>query len=263
MGEQIRESFDEINLYDLWKVIVKRKKLIVGLFIGVVTLTAIISFNMPKIYIGEAVLMVQSAANITAKDIVDFVGNLDEGKKAKMLPTTSALINDIKLSPLKESKDKISVIIEAKDPNAIKTSLSEIIEYISAIDIVRNNVKEERERLLTHSSELSIVIADTSELLDTYRTLLTRGKLVPVGFNPVDLNKRISDIKMEKLVVEQSIHRMKDGIEIASQLYIKDTPVRPRTTMSLAFYGILSLFLGIFLAFSLEYVEKIKNCNSV
>jgi uncharacterized protein involved in exopolysaccharide biosynthesis len=206
--------------------------------------------------------MVQPAANITAKDIVDFVGKIDREKKAKLLPNTYALIDEIKLNAFKESKDKIAIIIEAKDTNAIQAALSEIIEYINAINLVKLNVKEEQERLLKRSTELSTVIAATSELLDTYRKLLTGGKLVPVGFNPVELNKRISDIKLEKLAVEQAIQRMKGGIEIANQLYVMDKPVKPRIKMNVALSGIMSLFLGIFLAFSLEYVEKIKNGNS-
>jgi len=39
---------DEINLYDYWKVIVKRRFLIIGLFLVAVVASAIISFLMPK-----------------------------------------------------------------------------------------------------------------------------------------------------------------------------------------------------------------------
>ena len=47
---------DEINLYDYWKVIVKRKRLIIGLFVIAILASAIISFLMPKIYRGEVIL---------------------------------------------------------------------------------------------------------------------------------------------------------------------------------------------------------------
>ncbi len=46
---------DEINLYDYWKVIVKRKRLIIGLFLVAVLASAVISLSMPKIYRGEVV----------------------------------------------------------------------------------------------------------------------------------------------------------------------------------------------------------------
>jgi len=63
---------DEINLYDYWKVVVKRKKLIIGLFLISVVVAAIISLLMPKIYRGEATF------KITAKGMVSIIGNLDK-----------------------------------------------------------------------------------------------------------------------------------------------------------------------------------------
>jgi uncharacterized protein involved in exopolysaccharide biosynthesis len=44
MEQQNNESNDEIDLYDYWKVIVKRKIFIIGLFIVIVGSTAIVSF---------------------------------------------------------------------------------------------------------------------------------------------------------------------------------------------------------------------------
>lgn len=258
MEQQNKENLDEIGLYDLWQIIAKRKKLIVGLFLVCVTSSAIISFLMPKIYRGEAVLVVEPAANISAKDIVDFVGDIDAEKKAKLLPNTYSLIETIRLNAFKDSKDKLAVIIETKDNKSIQPALSEIIEYINTINLVKVNIKEEQEKLLKRSIELTTVIDASSELLNTYRKLLAGGKLTPVGFNPVELNKRISDIKLEKLGVEQAIQRMKGGIEIANQLYIMDKPVKPRKKMIVVLSGITSLFLGIFLAFFLEYLEYLE-----
>ncbi len=268
MEQENKENLDEIGLYDLWQIIAKRKKLIVGLFLVCVISTAIISLVMPKIYRGEVVLAVEPAANIPAKDIVDFVGNIDAEKKAKLMPHTYSLIDDIRLNAFRDSKDKISVMIDAKDSKDIQPALSEIIEYINTINLVKMNVKEEQEKLLKRSAELTTVIAASSELLDTYRKLLAGGKLTPVGFNPVELNKRISDIKLEKLGVEQAIQRIKGGIEIANQLYIMDKPVKPKKKMIVVLSGITSLFISIFLAFFLEYLEylekiKKKQCMDI
>ena len=72
MEQQNREYNDEINLYDFWKVIVKRKMLIIWLFIVVVGLTAIGSFLMPDIYRGQACLLVIVHSDvIKAKEITD------------------------------------------------------------------------------------------------------------------------------------------------------------------------------------------------
>jgi len=78
---------DEINLYDYWKVVVKRKKLIIGLFLISLLVAAIINLLAPKVYRGEAIFEIaakeiitgkeKEKEIITAKEIVSIMGNLD------------------------------------------------------------------------------------------------------------------------------------------------------------------------------------------
>lgn len=255
-----KEYAEEINLYDLWKVIVKRAKLIIGLFIISVASATVISFLMPKIYQGNAVLLVQPAANITAKEITDIIGIIDEDKRHKMLSKTLDSVMGVKLSAIKESKDKIDVSIEAIEISAIQPALSEIINYVNNIELVKSNVEDERERLLFRSVELSSVVKESKGLLQAYDELLKVGKLVPVGFNPIELNKRISDIKAEKLVAEQTLKRLNgSGIEIAKQIDIKSYPVKPSKRTIVSLTGVASILMSIFLAFFLEFVDKVRN----
>jgi hypothetical protein len=215
---------------------------------------------MPKIYRGEAVLNVLPYEQIPAKEIVDMIGNVDREKRAKLLPITYPSVNNIKLNAMKESKDKIVIIIDAKNINDIPTALSELVGYINNLDIVKLTVKEEKEKLFKKSNELSEVVQASSDLLNIYDKLLKAGKLNPMGFNPVDLNKKIVDIKLEKLGVDQAMLRLKDGgIGIAEQPYISSRPIKPRKKLMIALASVISLFGGIFLAFTMEYLEKLKN----
>jgi hypothetical protein len=259
MEQEINEYSEEINLYYLWKVIAKRNRLIIGLFLIVVISTAILSFLMPKIYRGEAVLNVLQYDSIPAKEIVDMIGNVDREKIVKILPTTYPSVTDIKLKTMKDSKDKIIVTIDAKNVDDISKALSELVVNINNIDLVKSTIKEERERLLQRSTELADVIKASLDITITYEKLLRSGKLVQMGFNPIEINKKIVDLKLERLAVEQDILRLKDGdIGIAVQLYVSDKPVKPRIKMNVALAVVVSLFLGIFLSFALENVEKIR-----
>jgi hypothetical protein len=260
MEQQIKESSDEINLYDLWKVIAKRKRLIIGLFLVVVISTAIISFLMPKIYRGEAVLNILQYEIIPAKEITDMIGDIDKEKRMKILPKMYSSVTDIKIKPMKESKDKIIVTFDVKNADDIPKTLSEVVDYMNNFDIVKLTVNQERERLLQRSTELSNVVQASTDLLNTYGRLFRAGKLSLVGFNPIELNKRIIDIKLEKLSVEQAMLRLKDGgIGIAAQPYVSNKPVKPKKKLIIALAGVVSLFGGIFLAFSMEYIERLKN----
>jgi len=104
MEQQNREYNDEINLYDLWKVIAKRKKLIIGLFIVIVGLTAIGSFLMPDIYRGKAVLFVIPSEEITAKEITDLIGKVDREKRLSIMPKSYPNVKDLKLNNIKDFK---------------------------------------------------------------------------------------------------------------------------------------------------------------
>jgi uncharacterized protein involved in exopolysaccharide biosynthesis len=49
---------DEINLYDYWKTIAKRKRLIIGLFLASIIITALASLLMPKVYQATTSIMI-------------------------------------------------------------------------------------------------------------------------------------------------------------------------------------------------------------
>ncbi|MFZ3122395.1 MAG: Wzz/FepE/Etk N-terminal domain-containing protein [Thermodesulfovibrionales bacterium] len=253
---------DEINLYDYWKVIVKRKRLIIGLFLVSVLASAVISLLMPKIYRGEVVL---TRLVFLPKELIVVVGKIDAGKKEEILPTTHHSITDIKLNTIKsdatkDSTDKLlQVIIEAKNMDDIPAAVVEIIKHINNIPHVNRSIEEERQRLLKQSEELSIVIEQSNKLAETYEKLLKAGRYVPIGFSPagfypVDIRKRISDMKVEKFNIEQALNRPK-GVEMLEKPSILRNPVKPKIKKNIVIAGIASLFAGIFLAFLLEYKD--------
>lgn len=249
---------DEINLYDYWKVIVKRKRLIIGLFLVAVLASAIISFLMPKIYRGEVILKLP-AKELTSKELFSVIGKIDA---EKILPTTHHLVSDVKLNVLKDSTDKLQLIIEAKNTDDISSAMTEFVGYLNNFPLINRSVEEERQRLLKQSEELSKVIEQPNKLAEAYEKLLQAGKYVPmgfnlVGFNPVDVRKKISDMKVEKFIIEQALNRPK-GVEMIEKPYILKNPVKPSIKKNIILAGIASLFAGIFLAFLMEYVERIR-----
>ena len=206
---------DEINLYDYWKVIVRRKRLIIGLFLVAILVSAVISLLMPKIYRGEVVL---TQLVLSPKELIAITGNKE------ILPTTHHSITAIKLNALKDSTDKLQVIIEAKSVDDIPAAVVEIIKYLNNIPFVNRSIEEGRQRLLKQSEELSIVIEQSNKLAETYEKLLKASKYVPIGFSPagfypVDIRKRISDMKVEKFTIEQALNRPK-GVEMLEKPYI-------------------------------------------
>jgi len=263
MEQQNREYNDEINLYDFWKVIVKRKKLIIGLFIVIVVSTAIVSFLMPDIYRGKAVLFVIPAEEITAKEITDLIGKVDREKRLSMVPKSYPNVKDLKFNNIKDSNNKIIVTIDAKKMDDIPRALSEVVDYFNNMDIIKSKVSRSKAIALKQIAELSDLIETSPDLLSTAKTLFKAGKLSTMGFNPIDISKKIIEAKIELLGIEQQLSRLnKGGIEIAVQLYISNKRVSPKILLNVVAAGILSLLLGVFLAVFIEYIVNIKNKKS-
>ncbi len=260
MEQQNRGYNDEINLYDLWKVIAKRKKLIIGLFIVIVGLTTIVSFLMPDIYRGKAVLFVIPSEEIKAKEITDLIGKIDREKRLSIMPKSYPNVTDIKFSTIKDSKDKIVVTIDAKKRDDITRALSEVVDYFNNIDIIKSTVSRSKAIDLKRSEELSDLIKSSPDLLFTSDKLFKAGKFSTMGFNPIDISRKIIEAKIELLEVEHQISRLnKGGIEIAVQLYISNKRVSPKILTNVVVAGIISILLGVFFAVLIEYFGNIKN----
>jgi uncharacterized protein involved in exopolysaccharide biosynthesis len=281
MEQQNKECNDEINLYEYWKVIAKRKILIIGLFIVIIVSTAIGSSLMPKVYRGEVNLsVIDNSASLNiginnrdilavkraeeAKEIIDIVGGIDNEKKKTILPQTYISVKSVKLSALKNAKNKIVATIDAKSTDAISIAISELVAFLNNMEMVKANVKEEREILTQRSIELTNILKTVPDLLVAYNKLIREGKLTAIGFNPIELSKKIADIKQEEIIVDKALSKLKDGrIQIITPPYISSKPVSPKILQNIFVAGILSLFIGIALAFLIEYIEKIKKTRSV
>lgn len=264
---------DEINLYDLWKTIAKRKKLIIGLFLISIVLTTITSLLMPKIYKGEAILKIPSKISkemiisketttpkeiVTPKELTNIIGEINREKIKKILPKTHDHISDVKLTTLTDSVDKIPLIVEAERVDVISDAISEFVEYVNNINIIKQYLEQEKERLKLQSEELSTLLESSKEMAKNYNELIKAGKLTVIGFNPLELEKKISDLKISKLQVEQELQQFK-GVEIISNPSVSDKPIKPRVKLNIAIAGVISLFAGIFLAFFTGYMEETKS----
>lgn len=257
---------DEINLYDYWKVIVKRKRLIIGLFLVAVLAAVVISLLMPKIYRGDVVLKLPS---ITAKELVGIIGKIDA---EKILPTTHHLVSDVKLNTLKDSTDKLRLIIEAKNTDAIPSAITEFAAYLNNLSLIKEPVEREKEKVAKRLKDIPDLIKDKSDLIKEYNSFakmydrkLERGELSIINLVPADFKQRAMVLDNERRSLVEEAKEAKEameniaGVSLVGNPYISKKPVKPSIKKNIALAGIASLFAGIFLAFFAEYIEKIRN----
>jgi uncharacterized protein involved in exopolysaccharide biosynthesis len=280
MEQQNKDYTYEINIYDLWKIIVKRRRIIIGLFLIIVISAAIVSIFMPKIYRGEVklnvinnsvlqtidinkkeIFLVKKAED--AQEIVDIMGSIDDEKKKLILPKVYMSVISVKLRALKDAKTIVATI-KAKSTDDVSIAVSELVEFLNNMENVKTSLKEEREMLRQRSVELSNIQKTGQDSLVAYNKLVREGKITAIGFNPLELGKSIVDTMNEKLAVDQALSRLKDGrIQVMTPFSISDKPVSPKILPNVAVAGILSLLIGIALVLFIEHIERIRKVRSV
>lgn len=265
MERQSREIEEEINLYELWQVVVKRRAIIITLFLATVISVTIINLLLPKIYRGEVTLTIVEGSVIlnsdnailkraeTATEIIDILGSVDGKKKTLILPKTYISVKKLTLKAFKNATNKISVTIEANNQKDIPVAAIELVYYLNNMESVKANINQKEEILTQKSIEMSKLLESANNLTAQYEKKLAEGKLLDLGFNPIDLQKKIVDIKIEKLEVDQALSRLKNGrIQMMTQPIISPEPVSPKMTRNVILGSLLGFFLVIFLAFLLR-----------
>jgi uncharacterized protein involved in exopolysaccharide biosynthesis len=272
---ELKVTDDEINLYDLWMMIAKRKGLIIGICFISVLIAAIVSLLMPKIYQGEIVLAISKYDITVSKDmtstniatvkelipatvLINMMNPVNKAKIKMISPQNSEYIVMVKLTELKGSTDKFNLVVEATNPDKIKDFAKDFVVYLNNHPVISRSLEECRAHCIKRLTELTKVIEQSEIMKNSYEKMLLSGKLTVLGFSPVALEKQLSDLRIEKFCVEQRLKNA-SGIDLANGTVVSNQPIRPRIKMNIALAGMASLFTGVFLAIFLEFIKKMKD----
>ena len=255
---------DEINLMDYIKVIIKRKKLIIGIFIICVVATTIVSFRMPKVY------QIDSTARIGSIGGSLFsVGEMIEKTKNRNL--LQSVIQEIDTNITVESLKEAVKIEKVEGTNFLKVQM-ESAEPGIAIDIL-NKIE-------------SKLVLDGNEFYEKNITLINEriqelhARKENVSKQIKMLNQKISNNKIgpdypliqntltnyETIYSELSAaeYSLKKNLLLANNFKIIESPsksmnpIKPNKRQMITISAILGLILGLFIAFIVEFWQKSK-----
>ena len=285
MEGQKREKFyseEEIDLYELCLILKKRFRLIAGVFISAVLVTAVISFLLPPVYRGSFIIRVPMIAEnqtgslfneelsarvplINPKEAVNLIENLDRLRNEEQIRKLSdALgIRDGELDALveltanapRDVKDSIEVVIDVSSPVLINDFKDGILRYLNENQYAKKRISLRRASLLSLREEIKNNISEAESVKKLVNNQIKEGKTKELGFNPIEMDKEVMIFKQMLRNVENEIKLLK-GFEIVVEPVISDKSVRPKKVLSVAIVGILSLFLGVFLVFLLEWLDR-------
>jgi len=252
---------DEFNLYNLWKVILKRKGVIITIFVISLLVATIYCITAPPIYQLETYLRLYMPKDITtvkewptAKDISSIIGKVDDEKKAIIFSKHADEISSVKIDEIRGSTDKFKITIESRNPESFATSLIEIIRYIENIREIKSN----HEKIVLEIDERikNVKEADRKndfQIREIEKRLLS-SKILPVGYDPTDVADKAMKVKMELYRLQQERQNYKP-IQPLEDSFISKAPVKPYKILIISIASVCSLLLGIFLALTAEYFE--------
>ncbi len=290
MEGQKREKFyaeEEVDLYELCLILKKRFKLIAGVFITAVFVTVVISFLLPPVYRGSFIIRVPMIPEtqtrnifneelnarvplIKPKEAVSMIENLDKLRKEEQTRKLSDTLglSDEKVGALveltanapRDVKDYIEVVIDVGSPVLINDFKDAILGFLNENQYANKRISLRRASLLSLREELENNISEVEAVKNLVNNQIKRNQTKELGFNPIDMDKDVMIFKQMLMDVENEIKLLK-GFEIVVEPVVTDKPVRPKKVLNVAIAGIVSLFLGVFLAFLLEWLHRNRRLN--
>src|SRR5437867_519288 len=288
MDQPINLQEDEVNLLDYWRVVWKRRRLIGGLFVSAVLTALVVSLLMPKIYESTATLLpsleskdggglgallAASGAGGTAQSLgISLPGapatptdlfvamlksrimadavitrfNLMDLYEAKtMQDTRKALEGDTRVTVAKEKVIKITV--EAKSP-PLAADIANF--YVSNLDRLNRtlNVRKGGKGMLP-GDRLHPAMVTVPGLALEYGRLMREVKVQETLYS-------LLTSQNEQAKIAEA--RDTPTVQVLDPAIPAEKKSKPSIRLNMLIAGVLALFVGFFLAFFLEYLERIR-----
>ena len=286
MEEPIQTEYDEIDLMDYVKVLLKRKWLILAIFLSAAIVAEVFSFLMPKVYKIDTVLEVGQAAGVPIEDPGQVVEKI-KGDVYGIFAREKLGIPEEKYPKIKTENPKdtrlISLAIESAEPQQAKNILEEINNLILAEQqekikvkkgLLENNIevaKKDIERIKAKIGFLEEERKNLEAKVEALQKILPYQQDPGTQFALFDTKEKLEQKKqeienryLEINSLENQINSLQGQIEdirptqVIESPTVSASPIKPRPLLNIVIAAILGLFIGVFLAFFQEWWEKSK-----
>ena len=199
--EKIQQEYEEIDLMDYVKVILKRKWLILAVFFGAAIVAGVFSFLMPKVYKIDTSLEVGQIAG----EAVEVPGQVVEKIKSDVygifvrekLQIPEEKYPKIKIENPKDT-NLITLVIESAKPPESKNILEAINNLIIAEHQEKIKTKKELigQDIKTTEDKIKLVESDIEK---------TKNKIEPINEDIKRIENKIANAEEEKTNLEAKV----------------------------------------------------------
>ncbi len=269
---------DEISLIDLWRVIVKRKKMIIGsLLLALLLVGAWLAITKP-VYESRAVIGIGQVGQVGQ------VGQAGQAGQAGQVETPQLLVQRLKeeyrVKDESEGEQKFPLV---KDVKTMEKSLPNGVEIIAQaysaqeaqkflVDVAAKVIKQhqklfdlartEQQRQLDSLQNEHDRIEQALALIEHRVSSLVGSEASLAGLLTLQkdlLLQRLPQIEQQQTVVRLAMSELQSRPTVLlRQPTLPINPVKPKPGLYLALATVLGLMLGIFGAFFAEFIGKTR-----
>jgi len=254
---------DEIDLYDLWLVLKKRKLMI--LLIVLVTLGLAIAYATlaQKVYrVSNNLILNQMVGSIKQSELTAAIDELNELKNLRKEKTAQLLsmhVDDLdKIINIKASVSKgsgvVRVDIETLDNRAGVALMEALPGYIQSVPSIAINL--EMEKALTEKN-----MEDLKAIIDNPVKDLNLPSNTVVYVPSIDLYTLRE--KYNQLVITMENIEEKQLVSFAWKTEPPVKPFKPKTKLIVSLSLVMSCLLGAFIAFLMEWASNAKQARGL
>lgn len=229
---------DEINLLEYWNIIWRRKVMIIALCTVSVTATMITSLLAPKYYKSETVVMASTSDS----------GGL--GAALSSIPLVGALTGGGISTPA----DKVMVLLNSR-------TMSEMV--IKKFDLMRvfNQDKWDAAKGAWKDPEKPPFMEDTVRFLKSVVKINNKkdGSItISVEWKDPQLAADMANYYISALAGLMNDKAINTTIQVIDRAIPAEKKSRPKIKINMMLAGATNLFIGVFIAFFLDYLAKQK-----
>lgn len=277
---------DEINIYEVFLIIKKRVKLIIGIVLVALLLTGVVSYFMKPTFQSTFTIKSPSitysfssstdkastpdiAEKVLTTDIAEkLISELDLLRKDKSFKEISSKLNidenkvmdlvSLSAKIMQNENNFVVIVMEVRNPSEINVFKDGILYYLNKNQYVGDRITLRKEDLISLAGEIETKIKDLENLKNIVFSQIKGGGSRTLGFNPVEMDLNIINLGRKLLELKTEIKLLR-GFEIGAEPSIPQKPIRPKMMFYIIIAGIASMVIGIFVALVFEWqtIKKI------
>jgi capsular polysaccharide biosynthesis protein len=271
-----RENYycdDEIDLYELWLLLRKRKWIVLFTTLFFLILSLAYLYITKPVYRLEHYLALPIFKNAAVTESLStqlekgitvlntYLENQDYSQVASLLNLSENDVRnlvsiDILAKARKKEKAIFAFSIDSYDRESLTKFDYAFLNYLKSLPSVSQTLflyrKELKDKLSFYKGRLGEVLNVAEEAKK--KVLSTNSEVI--GFNPVSLETTIVNYQSQIASLERELKELVPFKDINRVIYNK--PVKPKKKLVIAVALISGLFIGVFLVFFLEWLDSMK-----